>query len=118
MTLDRKAHPIHAPEPRYEEGIWLGMDMRSTEVIIGTPSGVVKARSVRRRPEDERWNIDSISSIKGTPDIPTPGISPDGLRAPVVPPPNILDPAEERPADEPGLSGRRARLNIQDFEVH
>ena len=73
MPLDRKANPVHAPEPRYEEGIWLGMDMRTTEVIIGTPSGVVKARSVRRRPEDERWDMEKLPSIRGTPDDPTPG---------------------------------------------
>ena len=108
LPLDRKSHPVHAPEPRYEDGIWLGLDIRSTEVIIGTPSGVVKARSVRRRPEDERWSIEEVLRIAGTPDNPTPGISPEFLRAPVLVPPGVLDPGEVQPVDEPGLSARRA----------
>ena len=118
LPLDRKSHPIHAPEPRHEEGVWLGMDMRSTEVLIGTPSGVVKARSVRRRPDDERWDIDNVLDIKGTPDNPTPGLSPEFLRAPVVAPPNVLEPADEQPSEEPGLTGRRVRLTQLDFDEH
>ena len=39
-------------EDNFKEGIFLGMRMKSDEVIIGTPQGVVKARTVRRRPEE------------------------------------------------------------------
>ena len=99
----------------------MGMDMRSREVIIGTPSWVVKARSVRRRPEDERWDIEKVLSIRGTPDDPTPGVAPGYLRAPVIAPPDVLeptDPASVMPDDEPGLTGRRVRLLKDDFVVH
>ena len=55
LPLDRESHPIPALEAKFQQGIWLGLDQRTEEVIIGTPSGIVKCRSVRRRPEPERW---------------------------------------------------------------
>ena len=47
LPLDRKSRPIPAPEAKFQEGIWLGLDQRTEEVIIGTPSGIVKCRSVQ-----------------------------------------------------------------------
>ena len=44
LPLDRKHNASHSPDVRYEEGVWLGLVMKSQEVIIGTPSGVVRAR--------------------------------------------------------------------------
>ena len=67
LPLDRKHGASHSPDVRYEEGIWLGLVMKSQEVIIGTPSGVVRARSVKRRPEDVRWSADEVMKIVGTP---------------------------------------------------
>ena len=55
------------PEPRFLEGTWLGMDLRSGEVIIGTKSGVVRARTIKRRLEDVRWDAEEALAIKGTP---------------------------------------------------
>ena len=118
LPLGRKSHPTHAPEPRYEDGIWSGWDIRSTEVLIATPSGVVKARSIRRRLEDERWCIEELVRISGTPDNPTPGISPEFLRAPVMAPPDGMDEAPEPHFEEPGMSGRRVRLLPADFDRH
>ena len=83
LPLHRKSHPIPAPEAKFQEGIWLGLDQRTEEVIIGTPSGIVKCRSVRRRPEPERWNTDAVLAIRGTPWEPTPGVDPELLRAAV-----------------------------------
>ena len=89
LPLDRHAHPVvQAPEPRYEEGFWLGMDVRTTEVIIGTATGIVRARAIRRRPEDERWCIEGLLKITGTPWDPSPGMAPEHFRAAVLPPPD------------------------------
>ena len=41
-------------EVRWEEGIWMGHMSRTTEAVIGTKEGVVKAWAVKRRPEGER----------------------------------------------------------------
>ena len=35
----------------WKDGVWLGIRGRTGERIIGTPEGVVKAWSVKRRPE-------------------------------------------------------------------
>ena len=35
-------------------GIWLGIKGRTGEHIIGTERGIVKAYTVKRRPEEER----------------------------------------------------------------
>ena len=123
LPLDRKSHPVQCPEPRYEDGIWLGMDVRTTEVLIGTPSGIVRARSVRRRPEEERFSAQELSNISGTPWNPTPGIDARQLSAAAVLPPEVItdevladDPPP--PPVEPGLTGRRTQLKKSDFETH
>ena len=41
---------------RWMEGIWLGVREESGEVIVGTPEGIQKARTVRRKATNsERW---------------------------------------------------------------
>ena len=52
---------------RLREGIWMGMRLRTNEALIGTPGGVVKARTIKILPEDEKWNGASILDVKGTP---------------------------------------------------
>ena len=52
--------------------MWLGHNRGSSEVLIGTPDGVVRARAVKRKPEEERWRADAILNITGTPARPNP----------------------------------------------
>ena len=52
---------------RMREGIWLGMRMRTNEALIGTPAGVVKARTIRILPEDEKWSAAMILEVRGNP---------------------------------------------------
>ena len=47
--------------------MWLGHHRCTSEVLIGTSNGVVKAWTVRRKPLDARWNAELVTSIKGTP---------------------------------------------------
>ena len=44
-------------------GVWLGIELRSSEAIIGTPAGVVKTRTIRLLPEEQKWNADDILVI-------------------------------------------------------
>ena len=46
---------------------------RSNEVAIGTEAGVIKAWAIRRRIEEERWDITAINGVTGTPKRPVPG---------------------------------------------
>ena len=52
---------------RWEEGVFLGCKATTGEKIIGTLDGVVRARTVRRRPEEERWNQDNLKWVRGVP---------------------------------------------------
>ena len=60
-------------EPRFEDGVWLGVEARTGEVRVGTPSGVVKSRSIRRKIEAEKWSVDSVENVVGFPWDPAPG---------------------------------------------
>ena len=54
------------------EGIWLGHNRSSNEILIGTPEGVVKAYGIRRMAEDERWDGEMVEKLQGTPQKPNP----------------------------------------------
>ena len=45
---------------RLREGIWLGMRPRTNEALIRTLCGVVKTRTIKTLPEDEKWRGASI----------------------------------------------------------
>ena len=51
--------------PKFERGVWLGVNQRRGEDLIGTPDGVLKASVVKSVPEEERWNKDDIMNMKG-----------------------------------------------------
>ena len=40
---------------------------RSTEYLIGTPTGIKTSRTIWRVPPSERWNIDLINKMRGKP---------------------------------------------------
>ena len=61
-------------EDQWEYGVWLGIIPETTEVIIGTTKGVLKARSIKRLAKEEaRWNASYVADMKGTPWEPVPG---------------------------------------------
>ena len=103
------------PEPRFQEGLWLGLDLRTAEVLIGTPTGVVRARTVKRRVEEDRWSAEEALAIRGTPWDPTPGTDPELLPTAVRRPPPADEPTPDRAPAEPGMSARRAPLRKADF---
>ena len=38
------------PEAKFHYGTWLGIDLRTGEILVGTSSGIVRARTVKRPP--------------------------------------------------------------------
>ena len=50
-----------------EEGIYLGAEGRTGEVIAGGMKGVWKARTMRTKPFDERWSRESSNMVGGVP---------------------------------------------------
>ena len=63
----------------YKDGVWLGVILRTNEVIVGTDAGVVKARSIRRLAMDKRWDRDFVSKVRGCPRKPVPGHNTDRI---------------------------------------
>eukprot|EP00973_Karenia_brevis_P011943 1621776-Karenia_brevis.AAC.1 len=52
----------------WRDGTYLGISRISGEALVGTKDGdVVKVRSIRRRPNSERWSHEDIKNIAGTP---------------------------------------------------
>ena len=62
-------------------GVWLGPNLKSSETLIGTDKGVVRAYTVERLSPSVRWDINRIFDMKGTPQKPDP--SKPGLNIPV-----------------------------------
>ena len=100
---------------RFDYGIYLGCRSFDGQAYIGTPSGVIRCRTVRQLSAQERWDREFVLSIKGTP------WSPDGERAGDV---NIrVDLPEARgergahpPDIDPPIIPRRMRLTREMFE--
>ena len=58
---------LASADARYKPGIWLGIDERSSEVIIGTQDGeVVGARFVNRLLAEDKWCREMVELLKGT----------------------------------------------------
>ena len=82
MYLVPKTKGKYKADSRVKEGIWLGIKEKSGESIIGTARGVVKARTIRRRPEGERWSWEELQTMKGVPWRPNPNDEADGGEVP------------------------------------
>lgn len=54
-------------EPRWTAGVWVGKVESSDEHLVGTSTGIVRARSIMRRPEPERWDQEIYRSMVGRP---------------------------------------------------
>ena len=51
-------------ENRAQTGIWLGRDSASDEHIVSTSDGPKKARTIKRRPEEERFDLNELKELK------------------------------------------------------
>ena len=53
---------------RWSDGIWLGINEESGEVMIGTKDGTMRARAIRRKAlHDQRWSRTKLDEAKSTP---------------------------------------------------
>ena len=68
---------------RWSDGLFLVVVERSSEFCMGTVLGVVRARSLRSRPVDERAHVELLDKLVGVPWQPVPG-DPDSSAVPTV----------------------------------
>ena len=100
---------------RFDCGIRPGCRSFDGQAYIGTPSGVIRCRTVRQLSAEERWDTEFGLSIKGTP------WSPDGERAEMSTSVWISLRLGDRGAHPPGIDlpiiTRRMRLSGEMFEM-
>ena len=53
-------------DDKFLPGIFLGLTLKSDESLVGTPEGVVRARTIRRLPPAERGDKELLQAIRGT----------------------------------------------------
>ena len=109
-------------EDKFIDGVFLGVNPRTNEVYVATEEGeVIRARTIKRRPFEDRWDVDIVLNVKGTPWAPG-----DGENVEPVP---VARHAEEKPQEESPLPRgmaqeteqprvRRVMLMRSDFERH
>ena len=51
----------------WEQDIMVGYESNSGEYIISTTEALYKKRTVRRRPNEDRWDKDSVEKLKWVP---------------------------------------------------
>ena len=66
-------------------GVFLGLSDNSDEVVVWGPEGIRKARTIRRRPEEQMWNREEVLAVKGTPLQPNPENDDGRIRTKLVP---------------------------------
>ena len=65
--LGETAQQRKSLEASWSEGVWLGRARGSSEALVGTKDGVVRAWTIRRMPEGERWDAEAIAEMQGAP---------------------------------------------------
>ena len=119
MPLDTKNYKRAKSESKILDGVWLGLRAKSDEDLIGTPHGVVRARTVRRLPEDQRRDGDYLRSIRGTPREPIPGRT--STRIPVRAEPRGDKDSDDDDSDDDddgsGPKEKRRKANRQKAEA-
>ena len=75
--VENATHHRGNMEDTFLDGIFLGMRLRSDKILTGTARAVIKTRTLRRRVEEEQWDLEFAKSIKGEPRQLVPGINSD-----------------------------------------
>ncbi|CAE7551092.1 unnamed protein product [Symbiodinium sp. CCMP2592] len=95
-------------DARWQEGVYLGLRLTSSEKIIGTPSGILVVQSIRRKPADKQFNLEMLKAVKGTPWQLNPEKS-TNADADRLPEPIVIEPVVEQ-AELPPKPGEAERL--------
>ena len=105
-------------EPKWKEGVYLGIRLESSEMLVGTEEGVFKCRSLRRKTEDARWNAQAVENMKGVPWKPYAFTEDDKLRVrlPQVPDDQEVEVKERKVDEDP--APRAFRIVKRDLITH
>ena len=116
MPLQPSNRRLGPLDSRFEQGRYLGPMDGSNTVLVGTASGVVKARTIKRLPPGERWTGSLLDEAQGSELTPN-ALEDDGgrvgIRAPVLQPHAAIP---LPPLVPEFRQVRRAPLRRTDFE--
>ena len=117
MPIDVLTHQAKIDD-RWLDGVWIGVDIETDEVMVGTANGVFKARSIRRKPEEDRWDKSQIKGMTGLPWKPYNHTSDDTIisRLPREIESQAQEPRELKPPIDVDLGPRRFRIERRDLE--
>lgn len=101
-------------ECMWQHGIYLGHRAASGESIVGGPNGIVKSRTIKRKPEAERWDLTNEKHVSGVPwRISEDDPEQDGLMASSVR--MEVEAQRHEPSAETVPIPRRVHLTKEDF---
>lgn len=124
LPADRKRGHLNKVQAKWLSGIYLGPMVASGELFVGTKDGVLKARSVKRRPKTDRHDKAMLDAMRGEPLKPVPLLE---AGAEVPPPLNYkiektlkgepldVDKPEENKPGGPRRVYIRANIEIEKF---
>jgi len=70
--IPQELHQAPSLEPRWGDGVFLGINGRTGEYIIGTATGAIATRTIKRRPDNEKWKAELIEQVNYYPWDPKP----------------------------------------------
>ena len=70
--IEYRKRTTHKLESRWERGLYLGIKEGTIEKLVGAPNVVYSVSSIRRVPEDSRYDGDLVRNLKGVPWKPNP----------------------------------------------
>ena len=98
----------------WHEGVFLGVQGRTAEIILGNKDGIFRARSIRRLPRDARWSEEAIKAVRIGVAQYVSGQDQDPREVVVVrpsgPPPDVPEIRDVLP--------RRVKFNKDDYVAH
>ena len=123
-TVELMKRTKHKLAARWEEGIYLGIKLRTSEKIVGTRNGIFVVQSLRRKPLEDRWNADLVTNLCGVPwnlnkgEIDVSESSPE-LPYPLDIKPEVTEvPNVAAEANEAAVHFRRTYLTKKDLQKH
>ena len=104
----------------WQDGVFMGYPSLSGEVVVETADGVLRTRTVRRRPEEQRWTSDCLDMVGGLPWKPNPSDDLGGEVMPAIDMPMAELEVEIRRLEccEGEIVPRRLDLRTRDFKEH
>ena len=110
---ERKKGPKMAP--RFHYGIWVGVNDASGEYLLLTPGGLKKARTIRRLPEEDKWDGEYVNLCKGTPWDHEGKEAVEDIRADIDMPAAVEHKGE---GTDEGARMQRMRITNEDVQAH